>query len=40
MLPDRLLPLPDPEGQVVVVLVTLLVGGTLLAFVHRALADE
>lgn len=39
--PERLLPLPDAAGQVVVlVLVTLLLGGMLVAFVHRALADE
>lgn len=41
MLPERVLPLPQPAGQAaVLVLVTLLLGGMLLAFVHRALADE
>jgi hypothetical protein len=39
--PERWLPLPDAAGQVVVlVLATLLIGGMLVAFVHRALADE
>jgi predicted anti-sigma-YlaC factor YlaD len=39
--PGRLLPLPDVAGQaVVLVLVTLLLGGMLVGFVHRALADE
>ncbi len=39
--PERLLPLPDAAGQVtVLVLVTLLLGGMLVGFVHRALADE
>jgi hypothetical protein len=41
MLPERILPLPQPAGRAAgFVLVTLLLGGMLLACVHRALADE
>lgn len=41
VLPARLLPLPEAAGQAaVLVLAMLLVGGMLLTFVHRALADE
>jgi len=41
VLPARLVPLPEAAGHaVVLVLVVLLLGGMLIAFAHRALADE
>lgn len=41
VLPARLLPYPEAAGHaIVLILVILLLGGMLVAFAHRALADE